>query len=331
MKYIFELYKTFSIPFALMADGNSSGGGSPTALGSGLGSMSTGSATAAGSANSSADPAATPVSPSADVPSTDFRTFVTADGTIANPEGFFGKESSHLSKRFTSPQALAKSYVSLERQLSNSNKVAVPNENSTEEEWNAFYTKAGRPEKPEEYGLTAPEGVAKQVWNEQEVKDFSGLAHKLGLSKKSANALVSWQAERLSKAYEAQSQMADQAKTQAVDSLKKEWGGDFDKNVDLAKKAAQTFGGDELLSHPLSNDPAFIKAMARAGAAISEDKLAGGRGSGPAASDPSSVREEIGQIMSDRSNPYWLPKHPNHAASVSQVKRLYEKLHPTAS
>jgi hypothetical protein len=330
MKNFFKFYEFFSIPFALMADGNGSGGGSPTTSGSGLGGIATSGATAAGAANSSADPAATPVASAAAVPSADFRTYVNADGTIANPDGFFGNESTHLSKRFTSSQALAKSYVSLERQLSNSNKVAVPNENSTDEEWNAFFAKAGRPDKPEGYELVAPEGVAKQVWNEQEVKDFSGLAHKLGLSKKSANALVSWQAERLGKAYEAQTQMAEQAKIQTVDSLKKEWGGDFDKNVELAKKAAQTFGGDELLNHPLSNDPAFIKAMAKAGASISEDKLAGGRGSANAASDPSSVREEIGQIMSDRSNPYWLPKHPNHALAVSQVKRLYEKLHPAS-
>ncbi len=308
----------FAFPFRLgvVEGGNGGGGGSDGNAGGAVGG-SGGAGAGAGGAAAGA------------LPSADFRAFLNPDGTIANPEGFFGKDASHLSKRFTSPHALAKSYVSLERQLSNGNKVAIPGENSTPEEWDAFFAKIGRPEKPDGYELKAPDGLPEGVWSEDEVKEFSTMAHKLGLSKKAANALVSWQAERIGKAVQGQQQALEATKAEAVAALQKEWGGNYQANLELAKKAAITFGGEEMLQHPLANDPAFIKAMAKAGAAISEGKLAGGRQSGGAPMSVEDFKGEIGRIRGDKEHPYNLPKHPNHAAAVEQMRQLYEKAYPS--
>lgn len=306
------------VPLRLSVVADAAGGGAGTALDSGGG----GGGAGAGGGSAGGGGAA------ASVPSADFRTFVNPDGTIANPEGFFGKDAVHLSKRFTSPQALAKSYVSLERQLSNSRKVAVPGENSTPEEWDAFFAAAGRPGKPEEYELKAPDGLPEGVWSDDEAKEFATMAHKLGLSKKAANALVSWQAERLGKAYASQQEQAQATKDQAIATLKKDWGAAYEEQLKLAKAAAVAFGGEEILSHPLANDPAFIKAMAKAGAAISEGKLAGGRQTGLQVDTPDTIKAKIGEIQGNKSHPYWLPNHPNHMAAVEEMQRLYSKLYP---
>ena len=88
-----------------------------------------------------------------------------------------------------------------------------------------------------------------------------------------------------------------------------------------------TFGGEELLSHPLANDPAFIKAMAKAGAAISESKLAGGRQQGLQVDTPEIIKAKIGEIQANKQHPYWVATHPNHQAAVEEMARLYQKLH----
>jgi hypothetical protein len=316
---VFEWFTLAFIPFALGVVDAGAGGSGDGAAGSAAGA---GGDAGAGAGGAGAGGAA------AGLASVDFRTYVNPDGTIANPEGFFGKDALHLSKRFTSASALAKSYVSLERQLSNGNKVAVPGENATPEEWEAFYSKTGRPDKPEAYELKKPDGFPDEIWSEDEVKEFSTIAHKLGLSKKAANALASWQAERVGKVFKGQQEQAEQTKVQAIDALKKEWGAGFEQNVGLAKQAAAHFGGEELLKHPLANDPLFIKAMAKAGAAISEGKLAGGRQSGLSPDTPEAVKHRIGEIRGDKSHPYNVSNHPNHNAAVAEMARLYEKAYP---
>ena len=211
---LFHVFLSFLFPVRLSVVADGGGGAASTALGSAgdSGGAGAGAGQAGGQGGGQS------------LSSADFRTYVNPDGTIANPEGFFGKDAVHLSKRFTSPHALAKSYVSLERQLSNGNKVAVPGDNATPEEWDAFFAKTGRPEKPEGYELKAPEGIPEGVWSDEEAKEFATMAHKLGLSKKAANALVSWQAERLGKAYASQQEQAETQRNGAIAALKKEWG-----------------------------------------------------------------------------------------------------------
>ncbi len=48
-------------------------------------------------------------------------------------------------EKFTEIDALAKSYINATRMIGQ-DKVAVPNKNSTEDQWNEVYSKLGRPE-----------------------------------------------------------------------------------------------------------------------------------------------------------------------------------------
>jgi hypothetical protein len=259
-------------------------------------------------------------------PVTDVRTFIDDKGNIVAADKFFAGDTAHLSKRFTSLGALAKSYVSLERQLSNPNKVAMPGENSTPEEWDAFYAKLGRPEKPEAYDVKAPDSLKDVVLNEESMTQFKGLAFKLGLNPKQVTELSKFYFDTTAKSLESVTAQQTQVKEQAVAALKKEWAGNYDTNLALAKKAAIAVGGEELLANPtLANDPMFIRAMANVGAKLSEQSLAGGRNGSPAPQDP---RAEAQRILADKKDPYWLPQHPQHAARVEHVRGLFEKANP---
>jgi hypothetical protein len=88
-------------------------------------------------------------------------------------------------------------------------------------------------------------------------------------------------------------------------------------------------GGEELLTHPLANDPAFIKAMAKVGAAVVEDPAADtarGTGASHRAKDPAS---EIKSIMNDPKHAWQADyaKHGHspkaHADAVAHMANLY--------
>ncbi len=76
----------------------------------------------------------------------------------------------------------------------------VPGAADPPEAWDSVWKAIGRPDKPEEYGITKPEVLPDGVgWNDDQVKEFTAIAHKSGLSKGQAAALVTWQQEQLGK------------------------------------------------------------------------------------------------------------------------------------
>jgi hypothetical protein len=238
-----------------------------------------------------------------------------------------------LESKFTSPESLLKSYVGLEKMLGNQNKVAIPGPNASPEERSAFYKQIGRPEKPEGYEIKRPEkigdkAVPAEIWSDERAGNFAKLAHNIGLTKDQANALLGFDLENGIKTYDGIISADAVMAKQATDSLKAEWGGDYDKNLALARKAAVQAGGEELLSNPrLANDPGFIRAMAKVGGMIVEEPAAGARGTSHAQSDP---KQEIAAIRGDKQHPYHVRGHPQHDAAVKHVADLYASAYPAA-
>ena len=76
--------------------------------------------------------------------------------------------------KFTEIDALAKSYINATRMIGQ-DKVAVPNENSTDDQWNEVYGKLGRPESPDKYKLEVNSDLV--PLDESAVKSFAENAH----------------------------------------------------------------------------------------------------------------------------------------------------------
>ena len=55
-------------------------------------------------------------------------------------------------EKFTEIDALAKSYINATKMIGQ-DKVAIPNNNSTDDQWNEVYDKLGRPESADKYAL----------------------------------------------------------------------------------------------------------------------------------------------------------------------------------
>src|SRR5216684_1515358 len=100
------------------------------------------------------------------------------------------KDNPGLSK-FKTQEDLEKGYIELEKSYGGS--TSVPAVDAPAAEWDAFYSKVGRPEKADGYKIELPkfEGVDYKVPDET-VKGFLAEAHKAGLTGKQAQTLMNW-------------------------------------------------------------------------------------------------------------------------------------------
>lgn len=225
--------------------------------------------------------------------------------------------------KFTEIDALAKSYINATRMIGQ-DKVAVPNENSTEDQWNEVYTKLGRPESAEKYKLDFKSEVA--PIDEAEVKKFAETSHKLGLNNKQAQGILEY--------YKAIMESSDQqtkidietSRAESEQQLRQEWGKAFDNNVEKAKSLAKANLGVDVLEMQLKtgiklgDHPDIVKGFAKIADMMSEDKIVSTESEN--VDQGKDIEQEISRIMNDRTGPYWNKGHPEHDKIVQQVYTL---------
>jgi hypothetical protein len=223
--------------------------------------------------------------------------------------------------KFKDVKELAKSYVELQK-LVGTDKIKVPNDKSTPEEWNAFWDKAGRPKDVKEYEvpqLDIPEAVRMR---QESLEAFKAKAHELGLNKKQFAQLYALYNETSLAGYNQQLEAAGKVKTEAETALRKEWGAAYEAKVDRAQQFINKFfKGKEI--HPafsvLSSDKGFISAMAAAAESMSEDSLSGLTRT---TMTPQEATSEINAMMGDPKHPLHNDIHPEHNAAVDKLLEL---------
>lgn len=234
-----------------------------------------------------------------------------------------------LEAKFSRPDALLKSYINLEAMQGKSGKVTIPGPNALPEEREAYNKAIGVPDKPEGYGLKAPEkigdkAVPKELWDAAGAKAFSELAHKLGLTPAQAQAIVEYDVSRNLTAVDGVKAAHDKQLADARATLKGEWGVAHDDRMKLAEAGAKASGFVAAENPELANSPAFIKAMARVGEMIGEKPAAGARTGGMT---PADAKTQINAIRGDKNHPYNNRSVPGHAEAVTQVQNLYRQIH----
>jgi hypothetical protein len=181
----------------------------------------------------------------ADVDANAFKAFLRGEeaGAAAEPNPFLdGIEDEDLKayaarKGFKSVTALAKSYANLEQQFSGSEKIVKPAGDDDAEGWERVAKALGRPDTPEGYGLTELAGAD---------AEFAGNAakwlHDAGVpAGRAAKLAESWNAY-VSERANAEAQAAEQRDNAELAGLRSEWGPDFDKQVEISRRAAKQFG-----------------------------------------------------------------------------------------
>ena len=230
-------------------------------------------------------------------------------------------------EKFTEIDALAKSYINA-TQMIGKDKVAVPNKNSTEDQWNEVYDKLGRPESADKYSLNAKSEVV--PIDEKAIKQFAENAHQLGLNNKQAQGILEFYKNNMEGMAQQAKVDTETAQAQSEQQLRQEWGREFESNVKKAGALAKANMNPEILDMQLKDGmrlgdhPEIIKGFAKIAGMMSEDKIVSTESEN--VSSNTDVETEISDIMNNKDGPYWNKSHPDHDKMVQQVYTLREML-----
>lgn len=185
----------------------------------------------------------------------------------------------------------------------------------------------GVPDAHDKYQLALEANTEMGSWYKQ-------LAFEAGLSQD--------QAKKMSDAYlvmerERAQMMQKEAEIQAVNNinqLKEEFGTAFDKQIEIAKRAVVSFGGEELKQvlneTGLGNDPRIVKMFANIGKQLLEDTVIAADHESTFGITPKDAENMIQQKMLDPEfqRAYRSAVHPGHKAAVEEMTRLYSLMSP---
>ena len=228
-------------------------------------------------------------------------------------------------EKFTEIDSLAKSYINATKMIGQ-DKIIIPTNNSTEDQWNEVYSKLGRPESADKYALDAKSETVQM--DEGAIKSFAEQSHKLGLNNKQAQGILEYYKNNMEGSAQQSRIDTETAQTQAEQQLRQEWGRDFEGKVKQAGALAKANIDPEVLDMTLSNGtrlgdhPDIIKGFAKIAGMMSEDKILSTESENVNTSKD--IESEISTIMNDKNGPYWNNKHPDHDKMVQQVYTLRE-------
>ena len=240
-------------------------------------------------------------------------------------------------KNFKSPGDLAKSWVEAQK-LIGRDKIPVPGEKATKEDWDVVFERLGRPKDAEGYAIPEvkmPEGYP--LPKEEFVKELKAKALELGLLPAQLKNLYEWFMGNEANEFTKYHQERDLNRTTAENALRKAWGKAFEQNYAIAEQAVIKYGTEgfieKLKATGLNNDPDMIQFIASMAKNMSEDTITG-KPPGLTLS-PEEAKTEIAKIqaeaMKDKNHPMNNKRHPEYEYFLNKWKSLHQMAYPEAS
>lgn len=216
---------------------------------------------------------------------------------------------------------LVKNYVNTKKLVGQKGYV-LPNQNSSEDDWNNLFKAIGLPETTENYKYEGQEDLDPDF-----IKGFNETAHKAGILPKQAQQLMGFYKEMMQKV---DTDLANEHKetiAQGLNNLKQEWGEAFPKKLQMAQGVLKTFGDESMVKYlnesGLGNDINLIKLLNKIGESMKEDTFQNNVVSDFHKS-PAEAQAEINEIMTDKNHPYWNPDHQDHKKMVGHMQKLFK-------
>lgn len=218
--------------------------------------------------------------------------------------------------KYKSPLDVIKSDFNKEKLLGRRG-VTVPGERATPEEVAAYRRAIGVPERAEEYNLrpqNLPEG---STWNDDLARPYAAIAHQHHIPQAAMEALVAENVRQQGLHVNATVEALEQRRAEGLATLQRAWRGDFDKNLDLARRGAALAGVD-----PQSegfSDPNVVIAFAALAARTAEDRMVRGGGNGPGALQGGALADDI---QTNPGNPLYQRYQEGDEETVRYVRSL---------
>ncbi len=255
--------------------------------------------------------------------------WVNPDGTFA--QGWLEKLPQDLRANpsltvLPSIEAMAKSYVETKGLVGK--KLEVPGEGAAPEVVAAWRKTLGVPEAAEGYLGDAktlrPEDFPEKLWDGEGEKKFLALAHKHNLTPAAVKDIIGFHAGGIKAQLEAGAAQEGEVLKAELGKLHQAWGKDFDGNLNLASRVAQTVGLAP--DHAIFTNSDVVQAFAKLGKLFSEDKLVTGEARGMGGSITERIRE-----ISDPGSSHQLAKDyrgengpERQQAAQTQLHDLYK-------
>jgi hypothetical protein len=228
-------------------------------------------------------------------------------------------------KKFKDEGALLKSYIEAQKKIGQKG-VLLPGENATDEDKNNFYKQLGRPDAPEGYDLKKPENMSEDlVYDEDRVKWFAEISHKLGLSKAQVQGFFDEHNKVEAAKAEENKKTLEEFKNNSIASLKKEWKSDFSRKMSKVEATVKVFGGREgielLKATGLNFHPVMVKMLEKIGSRMGEHMLHDGY---VETDKPALTLGKLEQMMKDRR--YMGNSYEQDPEYIKTIKEGFERL-----
>ena len=216
--------------------------------------------------------------------------------------------------KYKSPDEFARGVSALNKKIGEKG-IIPPGENATDEERSEFFSKLGRPESPDKYSWKPGDDIEvdKEVFQER-----IGKLHEAGLTDAQHSAVMDLYAGEMQRMNETFQGHQAEIATETEDSLKAEWGREYDDRVKSAAKVAGKYGViDAFKESGMINNLGVIKMLDAVARSTSEDNLEGG-GARMTAQD---------QLEALKKHDGWNNKtHPEHRDLVQKAVQLRSQL-----
>lgn len=220
--------------------------------------------------------------------------------------------------------ALAKEHVNAQALLGRKGMI-LPTEKDPPESWDGVWKAIGRPDKPDGYQFTKPEGF--DGYSDEFAGKFRDAAHKAGLSAKQAAGLHDWWVEGM-KGMAGESAKAIEARdAEVAATIQKEWGSNAPAKMELVRRAATALGAkDEALGaieKSLGNFAA-LQLLATLGENLREGTLEGKAAGGVSVAQANAELAKQNAQMTDPKSPLMDKFHPEHASLMKRREELFQ-------
>lgn len=170
-------------------------------------------------------------------------------------------------------------------------KIFVPGDDASDEEKRAFLTSRGVPEESGNYKKVdskLPDGVG---YTEEENASFNEMAFKSAWSEAQYSKFKEWEETTTLSRIEKHNKILENGKVDMMNNFKKEWGSEYDANLNLMHRGVKNFGGDNFLIKlgAAGNLPEVINFLVEKGRSDSDDTFLDSAGGGPQKGIPGQI------------------------------------------
>lgn len=114
--------------------------------------------------------------------------------------------------------------------------LVIPKDDAPKEEWDSYYGKLGRPSQPTEYKIPT------ELKDDPVAKAFAEAAHEKGFNQKQFESTLEFVSKQSAAIEARQTQEYEVKATQAIESLRSEWGGEFELRAEASRRAVRELG-----------------------------------------------------------------------------------------